>query len=220
MAKDPNLEKLSFMGLPINQYINSLRAAVKADRGLKVILFSIGNPEPKYAGTRHNAGHLVVQRLTSLFGGLEDRGETSSVSFGTSNGCKNLIFAQSKEFMNTSSQALKDLHKKLPVDSHVIVVHDDMELAPGDVKFKLATNSFRGHNGLRDLARLGSFARMRVGIGPPPSMDSKAVSRYVLGKMPIVQRDFVEHEGVEKAYEMVESIVKVFNKKFERVPPA
>lgn len=68
----------------------------------------------------------------------------------------------------------------------VTVVHDDLELAPGQVRFKDG-GSAGGNNGLKStIASLGSdgFRRLRVGVGRPEERDSATVAAYVLSTMP------------------------------------
>lgn len=68
----------------------------------------------------------------------------------------------------------------------VTVVHDDLELAPGQIRFKDG-GSAGGNNGLKSaIASLGTdgFRRLRVGIGRPEARDSAAVAAYVLSAMP------------------------------------
>jgi PTH1 family peptidyl-tRNA hydrolase len=68
--------------------------------------------------------------------------------------------------------------------SHVLVVHDEIDLPFGDVRTRLG-GGLAGHNGLKSLKReLGSadFMRVRVGVGRPKSTDPEIVSTYVLGR--------------------------------------
>ena len=86
-------------------------------------------------------------------------------------------------FMNRSGtpvQAMLAFHKIPP--SQLIVVHDELDLAPGVVRLKFG-GGHAGHNGLRDIARmLGTtdFFRVRVGIGRPEGRMPPA--DYVLGR--------------------------------------
>lgn len=67
----------------------------------------------------------------------------------------------------------------------LVVLHDELELAPGKVKMKVG-GSAKGHNGVKDIVRaLGGteFVRIGIGIGRPESRESTDVARYVLRKM-------------------------------------
>ena len=66
----------------------------------------------------------------------------------------------------------------------VLVVHDELDLLPGEAKMKFG-GGVAGHNGLRDIAAaLGTqdFWRLRLGIGHPrdSSIPQQDVADYVL----------------------------------------
>jgi PTH1 family peptidyl-tRNA hydrolase len=72
---------------------------------------------------------------------------------------------------------------KLPLE-RVLVLHDDIDLAFGDVRPRVG-GGLAGHNGLRSLAReLGGtgFGRVRIGVGRPEATDPRVVSDYVLSR--------------------------------------
>ena len=82
-----------------------------------------------------------------------------------------------------SVQAVASFYKIQPQE--ILVIHDELDLEPGRIKFKLGGGN-GGHNGLKDIqARLGSpdFYRLRLGIGHPRSLNlNKSVVDFVLGK--------------------------------------
>jgi PTH1 family peptidyl-tRNA hydrolase len=66
----------------------------------------------------------------------------------------------------------------------VLVLHDELDLAFGDVRVRLG-GGLAGHNGLKSIsAEAGGpdFLRVRIGVGRPDSTDPNIVSSYVLGK--------------------------------------
>ena len=73
-------------------------------------------------------------------------------------------------FMNLSGDSVQPASAFVKVDpAHVVVVHDELDLAFGDVRLKMG-GGHAGHNGLRSIiGRLGTpdFLRVRVGIGRP-----------------------------------------------------
>ena len=80
---------------------------------------------------------------------------------------------------------------KISVDQ-ILVVHDELELPPGEVRFK-AGGGHGGHNGLRDLVKhLGNngFNRLRIGIGHPGA--SRDVADYVLKKPSVAEAKLIE----------------------------
>ena len=134
------------------------------------LVIGLGNPGPEYASTRHNAGFMVVDLLAETLGATYWKGEagarTAKVRFGEGD----LVLAKPQSFMNVSGKSVKRLLERydVPVDE-VVVVHDDLDLAAGDVRAKRA-GGHGGHNGLRSLhgAVGDSYMRVRVGIGRPP----------------------------------------------------
>jgi PTH1 family peptidyl-tRNA hydrolase len=99
--------------------------------------------------------------------------------------------------MNNSGSALAGYGTEV-----LILVHDDLDLPPGDVRVKVGGGA-GGHNGLRSVIQhLGpDFVRVRVGIGRPPV--GVGVTDYVLGKM-----DAVVREAIPRAADAVEAVVE------------
>ena len=115
------------------------------------IVAGLGNPGPTYQWTRHNAGFLFLDRLA-------DRENISITKKSFSGFCgelslagHRLILLKPQTFMNLSGvsvmQALQ--FHKLPL-SHVIVIHDELDLPFGTVRFKNG-GGHGGHNGLRSI---------------------------------------------------------------------
>ena len=164
----------------------ALRRARENDRrGQKSTLLIVGlaNPGAQYEGSRHNVGgdalRLVVQRRGGQLT-LERRQRALSVTLPTPRGPVTL--AVPTTFMNESGSALPLLLRRTSIDdlSKLVIVHDELDLEPGRVQLKFG-GGLAGHNGLRSIAQtLGTqdFARLRVGIGKPPTKERGA--DYVL----------------------------------------
>jgi PTH1 family peptidyl-tRNA hydrolase len=89
-------------------------------------------------------------------------------------------------------QFLKDAGRD---EAKLIVVHDELELALGQVKVKSGNASPKGHNGLksiRDVLKGQGYTRIGVGIGRPESRDPNIVANYVLRKMTGTERAKIE----------------------------
>ena len=135
------------------------------------LFVGLGNPGPEYEGTRHNAGFWWVDALsTELKAPLTmDRSYHGLVARTNINGSA-VWLLEPQTFMNLSGKsvaALARFFKILPEE--ILVVHDELDIAPGEAKLKLG-GSHAGHNGLRDIhAQLGTDAywRLRLGIGHP-----------------------------------------------------
>ncbi len=149
-----------------------------ADRFLFV---GLGNPGKKYSKNRHNAGFIAVDSIAESLGAgpftKDKRGEWARAE-GTNK--SEIFFYKPLEFMNLSGGGVRDFTKKYPVETaRVVVLHDEIELPFGEVRWKVG-GGHKGHNGLRDLiAKCGSpdFHRIRLGVGRP---DDDDVAEYVL----------------------------------------
>jgi peptidyl-tRNA hydrolase, PTH1 family len=138
------------------------------------VVVGLGNAERQYARTRHNLGARAVSEAMARLG-LKGRAGLNPVPLSRSG------FVLPDGFMNDSGQiVLKAVERWRPQASGLLIVHDDLDLALGDVKERDG-GGHGGHNGLRDIAQrlgTGSFKRLRIGIGRPPgSMDA---ADYVL----------------------------------------
>ena len=158
------------------------------------LFVGLGNPGPDYEATRHNAGFWWTDALArelklSL---APERGFWGLVARASVQG-QALWLLQPQTFMNLSGKsvaALARFYKITPPE--IVVVHDELDLSPGQVKLKRG-GGHAGHNGLRDIhAQLGSsdYWRLRIGIGHPG--DRTDVANWVLKKPPTDQRTLIE----------------------------
>ena len=154
------------------------------------LIVGLGNPGPEYADTRHNAGFWWVDAAARQLGGqlLFDRNHKGTVArINRADGPVWLL--QPMTFMNLSGQSVAPLARFFKIaPAEVLVVHDELDLAPGQMKLKQGGGA-AGHNGLKDiLAQLGSpdFWRLRIGIGHPG--DRSEVANWVLRKPPLDDR--------------------------------
>jgi PTH1 family peptidyl-tRNA hydrolase len=161
------------------------RARENERRGQSSILLIVGlaNPGPDYEGSRHNVGGDAVRLVVSRRGGqlkLERHQRALSTTLSTPRGPVTL--AVPVTFMNESGAAIPPLLRRTSLEglSRLVVVHDELDLEPGRVQVKFG-GGLAGHNGLRSIAHTmdtQEFARVRIGIGKPPTKDQGA--NYVL----------------------------------------
>jgi PTH1 family peptidyl-tRNA hydrolase len=86
-------------------------------------------------------------------------------------------------------------------------VHDEIDLPFGEVRSRVG-GGLAGHNGLRSLrAELGGgdFARVRVGVGRPPSSEPDVVAEYVLSRFRQSRTEV--DELLERACDAVAAVV-------------
>jgi peptidyl-tRNA hydrolase, PTH1 family len=88
-------------------------------------------------------------------------------------------------YMNEVGESVGPARGALKVElDHVLVLHDEIDLPFGEIRTRVG-GGLAGHNGLKSLKEgLGSadFARVRVGVGRPPTTDPDRVAAYVLGR--------------------------------------
>jgi peptidyl-tRNA hydrolase, PTH1 family len=110
--------------------------------------------------------------------------------------------------MNDAGQAVGPARGalKVPLD-RLLVVHDEIDLSFGDIRVRLG-GGLAGHNGLKSIKQsLGSadFARVRIGVGRPPTTDPERVASYVLSRFAEPGDEVAA--VVERAADAAESIV-------------
>jgi PTH1 family peptidyl-tRNA hydrolase len=157
------------------------------------LIVGLGNPGPEYDATRHNAGFWWVDALADKLGArlVADRGYRGHVArVNSEQGPRWLL--QPMTFMNRSGQSVAPLARFFKIaPDEILVVHDELDLPPGQAKLKRGGGS-GGHNGLKDIhAQLGSpdFWRLRLGIGHPGAKDE--VLDWVLRKPPAAEYDAI-----------------------------
>ena len=146
-----------------------------------VAIFGLGNPGPKHAGDRHNAGFWLVDRLAAAAGArVRDEPKLAGALCQATLGGKSVRLVKPATFMNRSGQCVRqvmDYYQIAPTD--ILVVHDEVDLPAGTARLK-SGGGHGGNNGLRDIiAHCGpDFLRLRIGVGHPGHKD--AVADYVL----------------------------------------
>ncbi|HLD09704.1 MAG TPA: aminoacyl-tRNA hydrolase [Methylophilaceae bacterium] len=154
--------------------------------GIQLIV-GLGNPGGEYEATRHNAGFWWLDQVCAE---TSSKLSTEAKFFGLAGRLKlaalEAWLLKPNTFMNASGRSVMALAHfyKIPPEA-ILVVHDELDLPPGEVKLKKG-GSHGGHNGLKDIAaQLGTqdFWRLRLGIGHPgASLPNKGevVINYVL----------------------------------------
>jgi PTH1 family peptidyl-tRNA hydrolase len=140
-----------------------------------MLIVGLGNPGSTYAQTRHNIGFMVIDELVR-------RTSASPISKASFEGelfkYKENYFLKPMTFMNLSGRSIIAVKNFYKIDK-VLVIHDDLDLPFGALRFKFA-GGHGGHNGLKSThdAISKEYARMRMGIGKPAHKGE--VASYVL----------------------------------------
>ena len=149
------------------------------------LIVGLGNPGQQYEQTRHNAGASLISILSQQYVSdlkLEERffGFIARVKIDI----QDVRLLIPNTYMNLSGKSIAAFAKFYQISpENILVVHDDIDLAPGISKYKIG-GGHGGHNGLKDTIRaLGNnsnFARLRIGVGHPGESDE--VVNFVLKK--------------------------------------
>jgi PTH1 family peptidyl-tRNA hydrolase len=170
------------------------------------VIAGLGNPGKEYAGSRHNTGYMIVDRIARSkdieFGRRRFGGVTAELELSG----HRTILVKPETYYNNSGDCVSALlgYFKLPPE-HLIVVHDELDLEPGRIRIKIGGGD-AGNRGVRSVMQaLGTtdFIRVRVGIGKPPPGDED--HRHIL--TPRHSRSDDLDAVLARAAEAVEAIV-------------
>jgi PTH1 family peptidyl-tRNA hydrolase len=165
------------------------------------LIVGLGNPGPEYAGTRHNVGFDVVDRLARRFApGATPKSKFAALAIDAEIGGEKCMLLKPMTFMNLSGRSVLEALQffKIEASKDLLVIVDDLALPCGSIRLR-PDGSSGGHNGLSDIGlKLGSnyWARLRIGIDPPGRVRQ---SDYVLGKFSSDQQPLVDSSLTESA---------------------
>jgi PTH1 family peptidyl-tRNA hydrolase len=177
------------------------------------LIVGLGNPGPEYEQTRHNAGFWLVDNLANTLPGCRLQRESrfnALVARATIAG-NDVWLLEPQTYMNRSGQSVGGLARFYKVNpDEVLVVHDELDIAPGVAKLKKGGSS-GGHNGLKDItAALGTqdYWRLRLGIGHPRNQNSQqAVADFVLHRPRKEEQSLIE-ESIDKSLRIIPLLVE------------
>lgn len=158
------------------------------------LLVGLGNPGPEYEATRHNAGFWWIDEVARKLGvHLAPERSYFGLVARVNRPDGPVWLLEPMTFMNLSGKSVAALARFFKIaPQEILVVHDELDLLPGQMKLKLG-GSHAGHNGLKDIhAQLGSpdYWRLRLGIGHP-GVKAEVVN-YVLRKPSPEHREAIE----------------------------
>jgi len=167
------------------------------------LIVGLGNPGPKYAGTRHNVG----------FGVIDEAAHRAAVRFESAPAdalmarvrSQDVLLAKPMTYMNESGQAIGELLRYFKVDvADLLVVVDEVQLPLGKLRAR-ARGSAGGHNGLKSVIQhVGEeFARLRLGVG-------RGDARRDLADHVLARFDKDEAADVERMIERATDASEVF----------
>ena len=175
------------------------------------LIVGLGNPGKEYEKNRHNIGFLVIDYLVNKF----NASKISSKFKGELYKAGDYLFLKPLTFMNLSGESVRAVKDFYKIDNDdIIVIHDDIDLSVGALKFKKGGSS-GGHNGLKSIDKhIGNdYWRIRVGVGRPERKEQ--VVSYVLSDFKDDELECIEKnfENIKKAIEDIKNAASKFSKK-------
>lgn len=141
------------------------------------LIVGLGNIGEKYIFTRHNVGFMLADSI-AVNANLSFRENSRLKCFMTNlrNGYEDYLIIKPTTFMNLSGEAVRAVmdYYKIAVED-ILIVYDDLSLELGKIRFR-ADGSDGGHNGIKSVIKhvgTQNIARLKIGIGPQPSIPSE-----------------------------------------------
>ncbi len=152
------------------------------------LIVGLGNPGSRFSNTRHNVGALAVEKMAEKLGAIKHNDQQAqAIIYETTD----WLLITPLKFMNEAGISVETVIRKFNLKpENLLVIHDDLDLAPGEMKMK-SGGSASGHNGVRSIIahlKTDNFPRLRIGIGrpfphkPTTPEEEAIVSQYVLEK--------------------------------------
>lgn len=172
------------------------------------IVVFLGNPGPKYEGTRHNVGFMTADAFEKKHDVKINKLKFHALTASCNIGSQTVLLMKPQTYMNLSGNAAREAMNfyKISTD-HILVVSDDLSMSTGKIRIR-RSGSAGGHNGLKDIiAKCGGdgFPRIKVGVGSPPHPDFDIVD-WVLGTFKNQDAEIMA-EAVSKAADAIETLI-------------
>lgn len=133
------------------------------------VIVGLGNPGAEFDHTPHNAGHFALDVLAAHAGCSWQQGDDGMVADVVLNGVA-VKLLKPGAWMNKCGTIVQRFLERHQSDAgHCILVHDDMDLALGDVRLK-RDGGDAGHRGVRSIISslgTGTIRRVRIGVRRP-----------------------------------------------------
>ena len=172
------------------------------------LIVGLGNPGKEYAGTRHNCGFMVIDRLASKLNVDVDQNKFKGLYAKVKYHGEDIILLKPQTYMNDSGRAVAAIARfyKIPTEN-IIIMFDDITQAVGKIRIRRG-GTHGGHNGIRDIIELmgtDDIKRIKIGVSERPDRNYD-LKDWVLGKIPKEQRADLE-KALEKAASAAEETI-------------
>lgn len=159
-----------------------------------ILIVGLGNPGKQYEHTRHNVGFDVIDVMADKYNiSVTEKKHKALCGKGVIEGQK-VVLAKPQTFMNLSGESVAELlnYYKIDPETELIVIFDDISLAPGNIRVR-KKGSAGGHNGIKNIIAMTgtqNFMRIKVGVGEKPA--GWDLADHVLGHFDAADRKLVE----------------------------
>ena len=185
--------------------VSQAHSSAEAREDALRIIVGLGNPGPKYARTKHNAGSQGVEHLARSNGLRFQRMRfKSSIVEGRIAGIR-VVLAKPLTFMNLCGQAVGPLVRwhHLNLDD-LLVAYDDLDLPLGLIRLRAGGGS-GGHKGMKSIINaLGTrdFPRLRIGIGRSQGEDPAdyVLRRFTYDEMIVMESAYARASQAIECY--------------------
>lgn len=172
------------------------------------LVVGLGNPGAEYANTRHNIGFMATDEIFSRYNFSAFKSKFDALVAEGQIAGEKVLLLKPQTYMNLSGNAVVKaalFYKILP--ENVIVIHDDIDLALGQLKAKRGGGA-GGHNGLKSIDShiTPDYNRIRIGVGHPAGHGAE-VADYVLGQFSKADKQIIEQE-LALIPEALETLIK------------
>ncbi|KAI3406832.1 hypothetical protein KGF56_000437 [Candida oxycetoniae] len=108
--------------------------------------------------------------------------------------------------MNIQGRTIQKHFQKFDKESHLLILHDEIELTLGKFQFRKPGSSSRGHNGLKSIDGVykNKFSKLGIGVGKP---NGNNIVRHVLGKFSEEELQILDYEVLPKVVEKLEDTI-------------
>ena len=170
------------------------------------LVVGLGNPGPKYDGTRHNIGFDLIDKMSEVYKVDVDRTKFKGIYGSITIGFEKVILLKPLTYMNLSGESVGEIARyyKIP-NENIIVAHDDASIDVGRLRLR-RKGSAGGQNGIKNIIQhLGTdeFTRVKIGVGKPKG----DMVSHVLGKFSTDERP-IAAKTVDESVRAVECIVR------------
>lgn len=183
----------------------------------ETVIIGLGNPDSKYAGTPHNIGYAVVDRIADSHELSWQEFPAAWIARGAAGGHP-VCLIKVRQVMNLIGGNLKQLAETMDFGpEQCILAFDDLSLPLGTVRPRM-NGSAGGHRGVASILEAfqdNSFPRVKIGVGKEDATRDRV--EYVLSPFDPADHETVAQAQAEAIRRVLEMVAK--RNKTKPAPP-